>query len=247
MRSLRYILFMFLLLSSCYVRALPLLPDDPATVEALIDDHKRVRAVLKARSALEQVNVVLHDFSKAANVRYDSVNINLDKYQKVFDFIDIAYTSLATCANAYNTYNEVTDRVGKLTDLLGDFKSQFEKNHKLLVSDTIIIFTCVQTLGQVRLVTGNLLLCIAELGFYMSGVYKITTADFLVLMNHMNESFDHLSGALDHAYFVLHRYMMIRSHWWNKSLYRAKSKGVILRESLERWNKASYGGSYGGR
>ena len=33
---------------------------DPFSVEALIDDHKRVRSVLLARSGLEQANELLH-------------------------------------------------------------------------------------------------------------------------------------------------------------------------------------------
>lgn len=75
---------------------------DVLTVEALIKDHKNIRSVLLARSALEQANEVLHNYSMEASVGYDSLNVKLDKYTKCFDIIDIIYNSGMTVLNVYN-------------------------------------------------------------------------------------------------------------------------------------------------
>ena len=77
---------------------------DFLSVEALIDDHKRIRSVLMARSGVEQANELLHQYSSEANVDYDSLNVKLDKYTKCFDIIDVIYNGGVTVLNVKNTY-----------------------------------------------------------------------------------------------------------------------------------------------
>ncbi len=83
---------------------------DFLSVEALIDDHKRIRSVLMARSGVEQANELLHQYSSEANVDYDSLNVKLDKYTKCFDIIDVIYNGGVTVLNVKNTYDDVSDR-----------------------------------------------------------------------------------------------------------------------------------------
>ena len=83
---------------------------DFLSVEALIDDHKRIRSVLMARSGVEQANELLHQYSSEANVDYDSLNVKLDKYTKCFDIIDVIYNGGVTVLNVKNTYD---DEIGR--------------------------------------------------------------------------------------------------------------------------------------
>ena len=84
---------------------------DPAALEAYINDHKQVRSLLLARSTLELSNQLLHDYSKTAAVEYKELNVELDKYTRAFDVIDVLYQSLRTSMNMYDTYNNVSDLV----------------------------------------------------------------------------------------------------------------------------------------
>ena len=84
---------------------------DIVSVEAYINDHKQQRSLLLARSTLELSNQLLHEYSSEAAVGYKELNIDLDKYTRAFDVIDILYQSLRTSLNVYSTYNTVSDRV----------------------------------------------------------------------------------------------------------------------------------------
>ena len=73
---------------------------DIVSVEAYINDHKQQRSLLLARSTLELSNQLLHEYSSEAAVGYKELNIDLDKYTRAFDVIDILYQSLRTSLNA---------------------------------------------------------------------------------------------------------------------------------------------------
>ena len=55
---------------------------DVPSIEAYIADHKDQRSLLLARSALEQGNVLLHQYSSDANAEYKAINVELDKYTR---------------------------------------------------------------------------------------------------------------------------------------------------------------------
>lgn len=122
MMKIEKIFLMLLMLVPTMVRAQ--YSFDFLSVEALIDDHKRIRSVLMARSGVEQANELLHQYSSEANVDYDSLNVKLDKYTKCFDIIDVIYNGGVTVLNVKNTYDDVSDRITQLKDLLERFTTQ---------------------------------------------------------------------------------------------------------------------------
>ena len=77
---------------------------DIVSVEAYINDHKQQRSLLLARSTLELSNQLLHEYSSGAAVDFKELNVDLDKYTRAFDVIDILYQSLRTSLNVYSTY-----------------------------------------------------------------------------------------------------------------------------------------------
>ena len=52
---------------------------DIVSVEAYINDHKKQRSLLLARSTLEYSNKLLHEYSKDATVEYKELNVDLDQ------------------------------------------------------------------------------------------------------------------------------------------------------------------------
>ncbi|MCB6636220.1 hypothetical protein LI196_29620, partial [Bacteroides faecis] len=77
---------------------------DVGTVEAYINDHKQQRSLLLARSTLEHSNKLLHEYSRKETVGYKELNVDLDKYTRAFDVIDVMYQSLRTALNVHSTY-----------------------------------------------------------------------------------------------------------------------------------------------
>lgn len=147
MMKIEKIFLMLLMLVPTMVRAQ--YSFDFLSVEALIDDHKRIRSVLMARSGVEQANELLHQYSSEANVDYDSLNVKLDKYTKCFDIIDVIYNGGVTVLNVKNTYDDVSDRITQLKDLLERFTTQLTLRGNIVSSDTIIINACDRAVNQV--------------------------------------------------------------------------------------------------
>ena len=69
---------------------------DIVSVEAYINDHKKQRSLLLARSTLEYSNKLLHEYSRKEVGGYKELNVDLDRYTRAFDIIDVMYQSLRT-------------------------------------------------------------------------------------------------------------------------------------------------------
>ena len=66
---------------------------DAVSVEAYINDHKKQRSLLLARSTLEYSNQLLHEYSSEEVGKYKELNVDLDKYKSAYDIISLLYTS----------------------------------------------------------------------------------------------------------------------------------------------------------
>ena len=100
---------------------------DATSVEAYINDHKKQRSLLLARSTLEYSNQLLHEYSSEEVGKYKELNVDLDKYTRAFDIIDVMYQSLRTVLNVRSTYQTVSDRIGDYKNLLEDFNEKVIK------------------------------------------------------------------------------------------------------------------------
>ena len=233
----KYVFILFLLVVPLVGRAQ--FNFDFLSVEAMIDNHKSVRSVLTARSGVEQANELLHDYSQAAAVDYDSLNVKLDKYTKCFDIIDIIYNSGVMVVNVKNTSADVTDKIGQLNTLIENFVNQCTLRGDILSSDRIIIDACNNCVAQVGVDSKQLLNSIIELAQYATGFREITTAELLTVIGSINESLDNIRGSIDHAYFVIWKYITIRTHYFKKSLYQAKNIREMCGSAIERWMRGA--------
>ena len=112
---------------------------DIVSVEAYINDHKKQRSLLLARSTLEYSNKLLHEYSKDATVEYKELNVDLDRYTRAFDVIDVMYQSLRTVLNAKDTYTTVSDRIGDYKEMLTEFNDKVLKRGKAEPEDLLIL------------------------------------------------------------------------------------------------------------
>ena len=212
---------------------------DVSSVEALIDDHKRIRSALMARSGVETANKVLHDYAQAAAVDYDSLNVKLDKYTKCFEIIDIIYSSGMTVMNVYNTSNDVTQRVGELEKLIERFVTQCTAQGNIVSSDTIIIGSCQRCVQQVIDDGQSLITSLVELAQYASGLRQMTTAQLLLVLSSINDSLDSIRACVDHAYYVIWKYVTIRTHYFKRTLYNSKTIREMCNDAFGRWRNVT--------
>ena len=208
---------------------------DVVSVEAYINDHKEQRSLLLVRSTLEASNKLLHDYSSDANISYKDINLELDKYTRAFDVIDVLYQSLRTSLNAYNTYETVSDRISDYKGMLKDFNEKCLSRGNIVSTDTLIISINVRALAKIADEGDNLYRSVSDLVLYATGAAACSTSALLTVLNAINQSLDNIKKHLNTAYFETWKYIQVRMGYWKAQVYRAKTKQEIIEGALERW------------
>lgn len=211
---------------------------DVVSVEAYIQDHKTQRSLLLARSTLEQSNKLLHDYTQTATGDYKQINVDLDKYTRAFDVIDMLYQSLRTVMNVKDTYSNVSDRIKDYKKLIDDYNNNVLKRGKPDVADLQLITINEKAIENIYSEGTHLYRSLNDLILYATGVAACSTADLLVILESINTSLDNIERHLNSAYFESWRYIQVRIGYWKARLYRTKTKAEILDEAFDRWKVA---------
>lgn len=214
---------------------------DPPTIEAYINDHKKQRSLLLTRAVLEESNGLLHKVSQATSREYKDINVELDKYSRAFDIIDLVYNTAATGFNVYSTYNDVKDKIGKYRDLLEQFNDKVVRRGKFESADTLLLFVSGRAVRDLAEECENLYHHVAVVAAYGTGGIPCTTANLTLLLENINYSLDRIRSIVSSAYYQILRFVEARTKLWKRELYRSKTKEQMVNEALGRW-QASWGG-----
>lgn len=211
---------------------------DFVSVEAYINDHKKQRSLLLARSTLELSNQLLHEYSSDATVEYKTLNVDLDKYTRAFDVIDVLYQSLRTSLNVYSTYNTVSDRITDYKNLLEDYREKVLERNKIAVSNTIIISVNLRCIQKIADEGQHLYRSVSDLILYATGAAACSTSDLLLVLESINTSLDNIERHLNRSYFETWRYIQLRMGYWKEAVYRTKTKRQLIDDAFGRWREA---------
>ena len=211
---------------------------DFVSVEAYINDHKKQRSLLLARSTLELSNQLLHEYSSDATVEYKILNVDLDKYTRAFDLIDVLYQSLRTSLNVYSTYNTVSDRITDYKNLLEDYREKVLERNKIAVSDTIIISVNLRCIQKIADEGQHLYRSVSDLVLYATGAAACSTSDLLLVLESINTSLGNIERHLNRSYFETWRYIQLRMGYWKEAVYRTKTKRQLIDDAFGRWREA---------
>ena len=165
---------------------------DVVSVEAYINDHKKQRSLLLARSTLEYSNKLLHEYSRKEVGNYKELNVNLDRYTRAFDVIDVMYQSLRTVLNVKDTYTAVSDRIGDYKDLLDDFNKKILKRGHIESADTLILAINARGLRAIAAEGEQLYKSVSDLVLYATGAAACSTSDLLMVLEAINRSLDNI-------------------------------------------------------
>ena len=212
---------------------------DALSVEAMIDSHKQVRTWLLARSTIEEANQALHNYSKDLSVDYDSINTQLDRYTKAFDVIDAIINGGMTVGNAVRTYDVTSDRIAKIIDMINVFMDECTLKGNILSSDTLIINACRRTIDSVADDAGFLVSDLGVLAEYATGVKHASTSQFMAVLESINEHLDGIRDNVEGCYRYLWKYIMIRTHYWKKSILFARDLKEMAEDAFGRWYKVA--------
>jgi hypothetical protein len=211
---------------------------DTQSISAYVADHRTQRSLLIARSTLEASNRLLHDYSSQSATDYKAINVELDKYTRAFDVIDLLYQSLRTCMNVYNTYDCVSDRIGDYKLMLDDFYQKCLSRGNIVTTDTLLIRINQAAIGKIADEGTNLYHSVSDLLVYASGAASCSTSDLLLILESINTSLDNIRLHLNTAYFQTWRYIQVRIGYWKRQVYMAKSKEDLAHDAFGRWREA---------
>ena len=211
---------------------------DVTSVEAYINDHKKQRSLLLARSTLEYSNKLLHDYTQKETGEYKTLNVELDKYTRAFDVIDVMYQSLRTVLNVKSTYETVSERIGDYKRLLKDFNSKVVKRKHIELADTMLVSINARAIKLIAADGEQLYKGVNDLVLYATGAAACSTSDLLMVLESVNSSLDNIERHLNSAYFETWRYVQVRMGYWKEKVYQTKSKAEILDDAFGRWRKA---------
>lgn len=236
--------FGIIVLMLCIIQLMPVavnaqvVPRDVPTIEAYINDHKQQRSLLLARSTLEESNKLLHKASKVTHREYRDVNIELDKYTKAFDVIDLVYSTVSTGFNVYRTYDTVSDKIGKYKSLLSDFNDKIVKRRRFETADTLLLAVNMRAVRNLSAECQNLYSSVAVLAAYASGKVCCTTASMMLMIENINKSLDRIKAIVNTAYFQTWKFIKARTSYWKSELYRSKTIKEVANDALGRWMEA---------
>lgn len=211
---------------------------DVPSVEAYINDHKQQRSLLLARSTLEYSNKLLHEYSRKEVGGYKELNVDLDKYTRAFDVIDVMYQTLRTALNAKNTYRTVSDRISDYKKMLEEFNDKVLKRGQPEWADLQIITINAQAIEDIAREGEQLYKSISDLVLYVTGAAACSTSDLLMVFESVNMSLDSIERHLNRAYFETWRYIQVRIGYWKSKIYRSKTRQEIIDGAFGRWRGA---------
>ncbi|MBO5173377.1 MAG: hypothetical protein J6B83_10140 [Bacteroidaceae bacterium] len=211
---------------------------DIVSVEAYINDHKKQRSLLLARSTLEYSNQLLHQYSSEETVKYKELNIDLDKYTRAFDVIDIMYQSLRTVLNVKSTYENVSERISDYKELIDDFNTKVVQRKYIELADTVLIAINLRAIRNIAYEGEQLYRSVSDLVLYATGAAACSTADLLMVLENINTSLDNIERHLNKSYFETWRYIQLRMGYWKEKVYRRKSKQEMIDDAFSRWRGA---------
>ena len=213
-------------------------PNDIPTIEAYINDHKKQRSLLLTRSTLEASNALLHKASKVTNREYRDVNIELDKYTRAFDIIDLVYNTVSTGFNVYRTYDNVSDKIGKYKHMLSEYNDKIVARGKIETADTLLLAVNMRAISNLADECQNLYTSVATLAAYASGQVCCTTASMMLMIDNINKSLDRIKDIVNSAYYQTWKFIQARTSYWKGEIYRSKTMREVANDAFGRWLEA---------
>ena len=239
MKRLHHIILMLCLIVLCPKAVMAqLVPRDIPTIEAYINDHKKQRSLLLARATLEESNALLHKASKVTHREYSDINIELDKYTRAFDIIDLVYSTVSTGFNVYRTYDNVSEKIGKYKTMLEEFNDKIIQRGRIESADTLLLAVNGRAVVHLAEECQNLYSSVCVLAAYASGKVCCTTASLMLMIDNINKSLDRIKAIVNSAYYQTWKFIQARTSYWKSEIYRSKTIRQMANEAFDRWMEA---------
>lgn len=164
--------------------------------------------------------------------------MDLDRYTRAFDVIDVMYQSLRTALNVKSTYTAVSERIADYKKLLEDFNEKVLKRGTVELADAQILMINEKAIRDIADDGEHLYKSVSDLVLYATGAAACSTSDLLMVLEAINTSLDDIERHLNRAYIETWRYIQVRIGYWKSKIYRERTKQEIINGAFGRWRSA---------
>ena len=187
---------------------------------------------------MEESNALLHKASKVTHREYRDINLELDKYTRAFDIIDLVYSTVSTGFNVYRTYDNVSEKIGKYKTMLEDFNEKIIQRGRIESADTLLLAVNARAVAHLAEECQNLYSSVCVLAAYASGQVCCTTASLMLMIDNINKSLDRIKDIVNSAYYQTWKFIQARTSYWKSEIYHSKTIRQMATEAFDRWMEA---------
>ena len=234
---IRFILLAAFMISAVGANA----QNDPGSLEAMIQNHKKVRGLLEIRLAAEAGLLKYHKINAQKVNDYRVVSDTLDRYRRCMNIVDLILKTGATAFHTVNASKRVTANVTGYWELVDTYTNKILLHGAVWPSDTIILTTSKKTVNAIEEEAKQLMSSYNEFVTLVGGKNspkESKVLDMMECLDKINTSIDNIDDCIAAAYTELWGYMTVRMGFWKKEIYRAKSMQEILNGAYGDWVKA---------
>lgn len=199
-------------------------------------DGEKVQSALLARAAAEDANLALHNICKEANIEYHDINIQLDKYTRFFNVLDVTLETLQTGVIAVNTYKNTKATLASYTELLDDFHEKCLKHGDIVTTDAQIIASARTAIQKIMVEVEDIFDDIACTATDLFG--GCTAEEYAALTNHTQSCLERINKVVNTTYMQTWNYIKMRTGYFKKEVYMARTKEEVLEDAFGRWQLA---------
>ena len=214
---------------------------DPASLEAMIQNHKKVREVLEIRAAAEIGLLKYHKINAQKVNDYRVVSDTLDRYRRCMNIVDLILKTGATAFHTVNASKRVLANIKGYWELVDTYTNKILLHGAVWPTDTIILTTSKKTVEAIEAEAKQLKSSYNDFLLLIGGKNspkETRVLDLMECLDKINTSIDNIDDCVAAAYTELWGYMTVRMGFWKKEIYRAKSMQEILNGAYGDWVKA---------
>lgn len=214
--------------------------DHTPSLEAMVSNHKIVRAALEIRTVAELGVEQAHEATQKSVEKYQESSKQLDKYKRCFDIIDLILNGTATAFHGVRVYKSSSSNIQGYLELLQLYEEKILAKGNIWSSDTIIYTTSKRTIEEVKNSAVAIYNSYIDLATYLTGTSECKTESMMICLQCINDNMDDIDNAIKNAYLTLWSYMTIRLGYWKKEIFMAKTIKEMAMEAFDTWKKAQY-------
>lgn len=216
---------------------------DAPSIIAFAYDHRNQTSLLMAKAILEEGNASLHNITGKDMKNYKAMQDSLDAYTRSFQIIDLIVNSASLAFNAYETYNDVSEKGKKIVNMLKVYNDKILMRGKVETADTAIIGIVSRCVEGVSDDVEEIIKSFSQLIKYATNMNAATTADLLRIVNNLNDSMDHISRIMNNTHKYTFLYLNARLNMWSQRMFRSRTVKSICDDAIGRWHNNALKGS----